>query len=62
MIQPDDIVEHVPSGVYYRVRSVSKTKAVVNVCTKTGKPPAPGRRAIAIEFEQSKLRLVRKAN
>lgn len=54
-IAPDMIVRHGANGRYYRVRSVSRTRAVCCPCTKTGLPPASGQRATAVEFDQSDL-------
>ena len=62
MITADAIVKNVVNGRYYKVRSVSLTKAVCRPCTRTGKPPAPALRAVAVEFKLENLRLVRIAN
>ena len=60
-IEPDMIVRNIVNGCYYKVRSVTNTKAVCRPCTRTGKPPRSGRRTVAIEFNQASLRIVRLA-
>lgn len=58
-IEPDAIVRNTVNGRIYKVRSVSKTKAVCWPMTKTGKRPAAGMRAVAIEFKQDNLQRLR---
>jgi hypothetical protein len=58
-IEPDAIVRNTINGRTYKVRSVSKTKAVCWPMTKTGKKPASGMRATAVEFKQENLQRLR---
>ena len=58
-IEPDAIVRNVVNGRTYKVRSVSATKAVCWPMTKTGKRPAAGMRAVAVEFKQENLQRLR---
>lgn len=58
-IEPDAIVQHATRGDYWKVRSVSRTKAICRPCTKTGKPPQPSRRSVAIQFDKSRLVRIR---
>lgn len=50
-IEPDMIVRHVGNGKVYRVRSVSKTKAVCQ--------PTKTHTWHAVEYDQAKLAIVR---
>ena len=59
MIAPRDIVQNIVNGAYYRVRSVSRAKAIVRPCGPRGGKPEPGRRAVAVECKLNNLRLVR---
>lgn len=52
----DAIVQHVANGKFYKVRSVSKTRAVCRPCSRTGGLPPVGSRATAIEFKKSDLK------
>ena len=61
-IEPDMIVKNVVNGQFYRVRSVSNTKAVCHPCTRKGNKPGAGRNALAFEFELERLRIVRLAH
>lgn len=51
-LAPDEIVRHVGNGRYFKVRSVSRTKAVCWPCNKAGKRRVG---STAIEFDQAKL-------
>lgn len=58
-IEPDAIVRNVVTGRTYKVRSVSKTRAVCWPMTRSGKKPAAGMRAVAVEFKQENLQRLR---
>lgn len=57
-LEPDMIVRNVVNNGFYRVRSVSRTKAVCWPCNRNGKRFVY-MGGTAIEFKQENLRIVR---
>lgn len=58
MLSPDMIVRNTVNGRFYRVRSVSRTKAVCWPCNKAGKR-LPWMGGTAVECKQENLEIVR---
>jgi hypothetical protein len=57
-LKKDMIVRHKENGKHYRIRSVSRTKAVCVSCKKDGSPPGVGFRTVAIEYDIKKLEII----